>query len=405
MSLLARFTHVANNYGKATALGANPFKVRMEKVISPTEAIVNGRQTTLAGTHNYLGLTFDADCIEAAIAALRQEGTGTTGSRVANGSYSHHRGLEDELAEFFGRRHAMVFSTGYQANLGMLSALVGPDDHLVIDADCHASIYDGCKLAGAKVTRFRHNDPADLEKRLRRLAAEGGNKLIVIEGIYSMLGDEAPLREIVEVKKKYGAYLLVDEAHSVGVLGERGRGLAEAAGCEADVDFVVGTFSKSFGSVGGFCVSDMEGFDLLRVASRPYTFTASLPPSVMASVRAALKALQERPELRRKLHDNAALLYGELSRSGFTLGPVVNPIVAVRLEDPETAIRFWNGLLERGVYVNLALPPATPNGWSMLRVSVSAAHSAKQLMHIAAVFRDVAYDLGILEMPVRAAAF
>ena len=299
----------------------------------------------------------------------------------------------------------MVFSTGYQANLGMLATLVGPEDHLIIDADCHASIYDGCKLAGAKVTRFRHNDTQDLETRLRRLQKEEGNKLIVIEGIYSMLGDVAPLAEIVEVKKKYGAYLLVDEAHSVGVLGENGRGLAEVVGCEVDVDFIVGTFSKSLGSVGGFCVSDMEDFDVLRVACRPYAFTASLPPSVMASVRAALRALRGRPDLRRKLHENAHSLYQDMSRSGFLLGPVVNPIIAVQLDCPQTAIRFWNGLLERGVYVNLALPPATPNGMSMLRVSVSAAHTGTQLMHIASVFRDVAYDLGVLDLPVRAAAF
>jgi len=404
MSLLDRFAHLKETYRQASSAGANPFKVRMDKVLSPTEAIVNGRPTPLAGTHNYLGLTFDPACVEAAIEALRTEGTGTTGSRVANGSYSAHRQLENELASFFGRKHCMVFSTGYQANLGMLATLCGPEDHLVIDSDSHASIYDGCKLGTAKVTRFRHNDPVDLDKRLTRLAREGGNKLVVIEGIYSMLGDVAPLKEIVDVKKRHGAYLLADEAHSVGVLGANGRGLAEELGLEDDIDFLTGTFSKSFGSVGGFCVSNEPDFDVLRVACRPYTFTASLPPSVMASVREALNQMRTRPELRQRLHDNARLLFGDLERAGLTLGPMVNPIIAVVLENPAVAVTFWNHLLERGVYVNLALPPATPNGWSMLRVSVSAAHSVKQLKTIAATFQDIAYELGVLELPAQAAA-
>ena len=193
----------------------------------------------------------------------------------------------------------MVFTTGYQANLGVLSALAGRGDHLLLDADSHASIYDGARLAGAQVTRFRHNDPDDLRRRLRVLSSQPGDKLIVVEGIYSMLGDTAPLREIAAVKRETGAWLLVDEAHSLGVLGARGRGLAEAEGVEADVDFVVGTFSKSLGAIGGYCASDLPDFDVLRITSRAYMFTASLPPSIVASVAQGIEAMDRLPELRR----------------------------------------------------------------------------------------------------------
>ncbi|MDH4012178.1 MAG: pyridoxal phosphate-dependent aminotransferase family protein, partial [Desulfobacterales bacterium] len=207
--------------------GEDPFHVIVEKVISSTEAVVNGRNVIMVGTNNYLGLTFDPDCVDAACKAVREEGTGTTGSRMANGSYAAHVALENELAAFFNCPAAIVFSTGYIANLGILSTLTGSGDVILMDADCHASIYDGTRLGSAQVIRFRHNDPADLEKRLQRLGEQTGRTLVVVEGIYSMLGDRAPLREIVDIKRRYGASLLVDEAHSLGVLGEHGRGLAE----------------------------------------------------------------------------------------------------------------------------------------------------------------------------------
>src|SRR5215813_12285950 len=232
------------------AIGADPFGVEMERVVSPTEAIVEGRPTVLVGTNNYLGLTFEPSCVAAATEALETQGTGTTGSRIANGSYGGHTGLEESLARFYGRRSAMAFTTGYQANLGIISTIAGAKDYLIIDADSHASIYDACKMTSATVIRFKHNDAADLDKRLTRLAGTGGNKVIVVEGIYSMLGDQAPLAEFAEVKRKHGAYIVVDEAHSMGVLGAHGRGLAEAAGVESDIDFVVGTFSKSLGAIG-----------------------------------------------------------------------------------------------------------------------------------------------------------
>ncbi|MBC7953853.1 MAG: pyridoxal phosphate-dependent aminotransferase family protein [Rhodospirillaceae bacterium] len=395
MTLLRHLSPLRDAYHRLTQAGGDPFDVGFDAILSPTEGVLNGRSMLLLGTNNYLGLTFDPACAAAAADALQLQGTGTTGSRIANGTYGGHRALEEQLARFYGRRSAMVFTTGYQANLGMLSSLVGPGDHIVIDADSHASIYDGVKLSRATVTRFRHNDPEDLGRRLGRLPT-GGNTLIVVEGIYSMLGDSAPLAEIAAVKQACGAYLLVDEAHSMGVLGKNGRGLAEAAGVEADVDFIVGTFSKSLGAIGGFCVSDMPDFELLRLVSRPYMFTASLPPSIIASVSAALDRLQQEPALRRRLSDNARRLHGALVAAGFVISPEPSPIISIQLASPELAIAFWNRLIDAGIYINLALPPATPRGIALLRSSVSAAHSDEQLDRVVDTMITIAVDLGVI---------
>lgn len=405
MGLFDRFDGLAKVHAVAKSGGQDPFAVRMDRVLSPTEAIIGNRPTILIGTHNYLGLTFDAACIEASQKAAATFGTGTTGSRIANGSYAGHRGLEKTLAAFFGRKHCMVFSTGYQANLGIISTVAGPQDYLLIDADSHASIYDACKLGSATVIRFRHNDPEDLDRRLQKLAGEPGNRVIVAEGLYSMLGDTAPLREFVEVKRKHGAYIVLDEAHSVGTMGENGRGLAEVVGLEDEVDFVVGTFSKSFGAVGGFCVSDMDGFELLRIAARPYMFTASLPPAIIASVTEAVHQVQTRPELRRRLWANVDTLYGGLQKAGFVLGPEKAPVVAITLPDPETAVRFWNGLLRNGVYCALVLPPATPNGLSLCRLSLCAAHTPEQLRRVIDTATKVANEVGAFDVvPAKRAA-
>lgn len=367
-------------------LGIDPFGVQIDRILSPTEGIIQGRPTILAGTNNYLGLTFDPDCIAAARSALETAGTGTTGSRMANGSYAEHRELELDLARFYAKRDAIVFSTGYQANLGMITALVGPGDIVVIDADSHASIYDGCRLSGANTIRFRHNDPEDLAKRMRRLGTDAADALIVVEGVYSMLGDRAPLREFVSVKQEFGATLLVDEAHSMGVLGKKGRGLAEEAGVLADVDYVVGTFSKSLGNTGGFCVSDSANLDVLRYASRPYVFTASLAPATIAATRQALRTLADADDLRQRLRDNAERLHTGLEALGFRLGAPANAVVAVLVGDKLEALRFWDHLLKHGVYVNLMVPPATPDNESLLRCSVSAAHTPAQIDAICAAF-------------------
>lgn len=400
MTVLAKFAPLKEAYDLLRAHGADPFSVQFEEITSPTEGMLNGRRTILLGSNNYLGLTFDESCIEKSAEAVHAQGTGTTGSRIANGSYAGHRELEQKLAAFYGRRECMVFSTGYQANLGLLSTVAGRGDHLVIDADSHASIYDGSRLGHAEVVRFRHNDADDLYKRLRRLQDQPGDRIIVVEGLYSMLGDTAPLKEIAQVKREMGACLIVDEAHSMGVLGANGRGLAEQDGVEADVDFIVGTFSKSLGSVGGFCLSNDPDFNILRVACRPYMFTASLPPSVIASTLQALVRMQECPELRTRLMSNAKRLYDGLNALGFQTGPQPNPVVSVVMPDRTFAIAFWNALLESGLYLNLALPPATPTGSPLLRTSVSAAHTVDQIDTAIELFAEVGRQLGVL--PARA---
>ena len=393
MDLFDKYALVAGRHGKLLQAGADPFGVCLDELTSATEARINGRDTILVGTNNYLGLTFDPECMAAAAAAIQAYGTGTTGSRIANGTYGLHRDLETEIASFLKRRSAMIFPTGYQANLGMLAGLAGPRDVILMDADSHSSIYDGCRLSGATVIRFRHNDPDDLDRRLGRLQDQGECKLIVVEGIYSMLGDRAPLAEFAEIKRRHGAYLLVDEAHSLGVLGANGRGAAEEQGIEDDVDCVVGTFSKSLGSVGGFGASDHPKFDALRFCSRPYMYTASSCPSSVASVLAAFRQMARRPELRARIWDNARTLYDGLVAAGFDICSPMSPIIAVRLPDERSAVFAWNRLLEHGIYVNLALPPGTPNGVCLLRCSVSAAHTAPQIEEIRRRFAGVAAEL------------
>lgn len=393
--LFDKFDALDETRERLLGAGVNPFHVRMDRVKSATEAVIDGRDVILFGTNNYLGLTFDPTCMEAARSAIAHEGTGTTGSRIANGTYAIHQDLEAALAAFFKRRSAMVFSTGYQANLGVLAGLLGPGDTVLIDADNHASIYDGCRLGGADIVRFKHNDAADLDRRLGRLEAGGARALIVVEGVYSMMGDCAPLDEFAAVKERHGAYLMVDEAHSLGIYGDNGRGNAERDGVEDAVDFVVGTFSKSLGAIGGYAVSNHPRFELLRLASRPYMFTASPSPSNVASVLAALKVISSTDEHRLRLWQNADVLHGGLSALGLTICAPPGPIIAVRLDDELQAFGFWKRLLDQGVYTNLAIPPGTPNGISMLRCSVSAAHSDGQIEKIIAAFAMVAGELGL----------
>ena len=397
MALLSKFDDMRAALQALAAGGRNPFDMRFEKILSATEAVLEGRACLLFGTNNYLGLTFDESCIAASVSAVRAGGTGTTGSRIANGTYGDHVLLERKIAEFYGKRAAMIFTTGYQANLGLISTLAGRDDHLLIDADSHASIYDACKLSAAEVIRFRHNDAGDLARRLGRLKGSAGNCIIVTEGIFSMLGDSAKLREIAGVKREMGATLIVDEAHSLGTRGKHGRGVCEDAGVEGDVDFVVGTFSKSLGAIGGFVVSDLPDFDLLRIACRPYMFTASLPPAVVGSVTAALSRISTDASLGERVRVNSGKLYRALAQEGFAVGPEPNAIVALKMPDTEAAVRFWNRLLDQGVYANLALPPATPGSLSLIRCSISAAHSDAQIDSALSIMIAVGRELGILD--------
>ncbi len=391
MDLLAKHAHFVERHKRMIELGVKDVGVCVDEILSPTRAMIKGRETVLAGTNNYMGITFNEACIEAGKHALDVCGTGTTGSRMANGNYAMHAKLEAELAKFLNREQVIVFTTGYQANLGMISGLAGAKDTVYLDADSHASIYDACSVSGAQLVRFRHNDPDNLAKRLARAndAGETG-RLVVLEGIYSMFGDRAPLKEFIDVKREYGYTLLLDEAHSFGVLGENGRGLADEAGLEDEVDFVVGTFSKSIGSIGGFGASNHPMFNVLRYAARAYMFTASSSPATIATSSAALRQLSEHPELRDRLRHNSTRLHRGFKDLGLKMCcDEVSPVVAVFVDDEPSTITMWNALLEEGVYVNLALPPGTPNSSCLLRCSVSAAHTDDDIDKIIAMFANV----------------
>jgi 8-amino-7-oxononanoate synthase len=389
MNLLDKLDAVAAARKALLPEGIDVFGTPIEEVYSSTEAKIGGRRILFLGTNNYLGLTFASECLQAAHAAIDSEGTGTTGSRMANGSYSGHRALERELADFYHCHSCIVFTTGYQANLATISGLAGTGDVVLIDGDSHASIYDGCRLSGAEIIRFRHNDMADLDKRLRRLGERSRSTLIIAEGIYSMLGDRAPLADIVRLKNTYNSILLLDEAHSLGVLGHTGQGLVEETGLIDGVDFITGTFSKSLGGIGGYCVSNHPQLDQLRYVSRPYIFTASPTPATIASTRAALKLLHDGIGLRQQLWKNAHQLYSRLHELGYQLGPEPSPVIANILDTPQQALTLWKGLLEHGVYVNLILPPAAPDGKSLVRCSVSAVHTSEQMDYVGQSFAEL----------------
>ena len=375
----------------------DPFSMVMERVLSPTVAVCNGRETILLGTYNYMGMTFDPDVIAAGKRALDDFGSGTTGSRVLNGTYAGHREVEAALRDFYTMDHAMVFSTGYQANLGIISTMAGKGDYIVLDIDSHASIWDGCKMGDAEVVPFKHNDIEAMDKRLGRIP-EGAGKLVVLEGVYSMLGDIAPLKEMIAVAKRHGAMVLVDEAHSMGFIGPNGRGVAEDQGVLGEVDFVIGTFSKSVGTVGGFCVSNHPKFEILRLVCRPYVFTASLPPSVVATAATSIRKLMHGSNKRAHLWENSRVLHKGLRELGFQLGTpeAQSAIIAVIMPDLEKGAAMWQALLEEGLYVNLARPPATPAGMTLLRCSLCAEHTAEQVQTILAMFERAGKATGII---------
>jgi 7-keto-8-aminopelargonate synthetase-like enzyme len=395
--LLSKFDALAAERAGVLQAGVrDPFSIVMQEVRSPTEAVIDGRETILLGTYNYMGMTFDPDVIAAGQKALATFGAGTTGSRVLNGTYQGHKECEDALKDFYGMDHAIVFSTGYLANLGIVSTLAGKGDFIILDADSHASIYDGCYLGNADIVRFKHNSAEDLEKRLRRLPPEAG-KLVILEGVYSMLGDIAPLKELVAIAKAHGAMVLVDEAHGMGFFGENGRGVYEAAGVADDVDFVIGTFSKSVGTVGGFCVSNHPKFEILRLVCRPYVFTASLPPAVVACAATSIRKLMHAGDKRARLWDMSRKLHGGLLAHGFKLATATpeSAIVSVLMPDQETTVRMWQAMLELGVYVNMSRPPATPAGVFLLRCSLCAEHSSEQLETVLKRFAMAAAAVGL----------
>jgi 8-amino-7-oxononanoate synthase len=376
--------------------GPLPFDTVIEEVLGPTEVVIAGRRTLMCGSNNYFGLSFHPAVLEASRLALERHGAGTTGSRAANGTYAAHRRLEAAFAARYGKRHGLVFTTGYQANLGLIAGLCGPDDTILLDAESHASIYDGARLSSAQTFAFRHNSAADLARKLAR-RPEPGRCLVVVEGLYSISGDTAPLAEIADVCRSAGACLMVDEAHSFGAYGERGLGRAEADGVLPHVDFIVGTFSKALAGVGGFCVSDHEALRLLHFAARPYVFTASGSPANIAGVEAALAVLEATPELREQLWSNVRRARAGLSRLGFSIGRAESPIVPITIGDADRAVAFWRGLLEAGLYANIVLPPGCPPDGCLLRTSYTAAHTAADIDRALSIFERVGRELSIID--------
>jgi 8-amino-7-oxononanoate synthase len=379
--------------------GPRPFDTVIDEISSPTEVVIGGRRTLMCGSNNYFGLSFHPDVIAAAQAAVAREGAGTTGSRAANGSYAAHRRLEHAFAQAYGKSRAMVFSTGYQANLGVISGLCSSGDTVIVDLESHASIYDGARLSGAQFFAFRHNSASDLARKLARVD-DTSSCLVVAEGLYSISGDVGALREIAAACRDAGAFLMVDEAHSFGVYGERGLGYAEEQGVLHSVDFIVGTFSKALAGIGGYAVSDHDALRLLHFASRPYVFTASGSPANIAGVEMALRILLSDGRLKEKLWANVRRVRSGLAALGFKIGPTESPIVPIEIGTAEQAVTTWAALLEAGVYTNIVLPPACRPDGCLLRTSYSAAHTPAQIDEALGIFESVGRAMNVIGAPV-----
>jgi 8-amino-7-oxononanoate synthase len=395
MDLLDKLRTVEKRIARVPDGSPKPGLTVIDRVLGPCEVVVRGRPTLMFGSNNYLGLTLHPDVVEAARRAVVEYGTGTTGSRTANGTLALHEALERQFCDWFGKRHALIFSTGYQANLSLIGGLCGPGDVVLIDSDSHASIYDATRQTASQVIGFRHNSPESLRRKLERLPAEGRNRLVVVEGLYSIRGDAAPLRDIVTVCRAHDAYLLVDEAHSLGTYGPTGLGCAEDQGVLDEVDFVVGTFSKSLAGIGGVCVSDHAELRALHYLARAYVFTASGSPSNIASVSAAVSVVRSHPELREQLWANVRRLRQGLRELGYAIGATESPIIPILTGDEARTVALWQRLLEEGVYVNLIVPPGCPVDECVLRASCSAAQTPEHLTRALDIFGRVAADLGV----------
>lgn len=357
--------------------GPNPLEPCIERFVSPVRAVVDGRDMLLMGSNNYLGLTHDQACIDAGLSAIKDFGAGATASRVASGTIKEHVEIEAEIAAMLGKRSGVLFTTGFMANTGLLAGLMAPGDVLLIDEDCHASIYDAARLSAGRYVKFRHNDPDDLELKLR--SVDASLKVIVTESVFSAMGDTAPLKDIVAVKRRHGAALIVDEAHSFGLYGKHGRGFCADAGVTGDVDIVVGTFSKAVGAIGGFAASSYPGFENLGYLARPYMFTAAPSAAMISMARVALRRIQEGSDLRERLWSNVAWFRSAVSELGYRLNPPGAPMATITMDTMVEGYRLWCHLYESGVYVNALMPPATPQNKFALRLSVSAAHSRQEL--------------------------
>lgn len=377
----------------AKETGIYPYFIPLDKN-EGTEVLYQGRHVIMCGSNNYLGLTTHPKVREAAIEAINLYGTSCTGSRFLNGNMTMHETLEAELADWVGKESALVFSTGMQVNLGTISALVGRGDIIILDKDDHASIVDGAFLSGGKIERYRHNDMDHLERVLESLPANIG-KLLVVDGLFSMEGDIAPLPEIVPLCKKYGVRLMVDDAHAMGVLGG-GRGTAAHFNMTDDADLIMSTFSKSFASLGGFVAGETDVIEFIKHHARSLIFSASIPPSNTATALAALEVMREEPERVERVNQIADFMRKEYQNLGFDTGHSVTPVIPILIGDDQLTFMTWKLLFENGVFVNPVISPAVAPGRQLLRTSYMATHTDEQLGRVLEIFKQVGTELGLI---------
>ncbi len=377
----------------AQAAGLYPYFLPLEDT-EGTEVVVDGRRILMIGSNNYLGLTTDPRVRQASIDAVARYGTSCTGSRFLNGTLKLHQELEARLAAFVGKQAALVFSTGYQVNLGTISSLVQRGDVVVLDKDDHASIVDGCAMALGEMRRFTHNDMAHLDRMLGAIDPKAG-RMVVVDGVYSMGGDLAPLPEIIPVCRKHGARLMVDDAHSLGVMGN-GRGTAAHFGVTDQVDLIMGTFSKSFASLGGFIAGDADVIHYIQHHARSLIFSASMPASNVAAVLAALEIMETEPERVERLWDVTERMRAGLKALGFNMGPSVTPIIPIQTGDVATTILAWKKCFDAGLYTNAVLAPAVPPDQCLLRTSYMATHTDEQIDRAIGILGEVGRELGLI---------
>ena len=366
-------TEGKHNYDIVKDKGIYPY---FHKLLSGQDVVVNmeGKRTIMLGSNNYLGLTNHPKVIEAGVEAIKKYGSGCSGSRFLNGTLDLHLKLEREIADFLHKEEAVTFSTGFQSNLGVISAIVGRNDYIICDKENHASIYDGCKLSYGKMLRYNHNDMADLESKLKFVPKESG-VLIITDGVFSMSGDICNLPKIVELAKKYGARVMVDDAHGLGVIGKTGRGTGEYFGLEDEIDLIMGTFSKSLASLGGYVAGKKEVIEYIKHTSRPYIFSASITPASVSTALTALNILKSEPERVKRLNDISDYMRKCLKERGVSIIESRTPIIPIYTYDDEKTFLACKMLLENGVYVNPVVSPATPVGKSLLRTSYTANHT------------------------------
>ena len=375
--------------------GIYPYFTTVESS-SETKVTISGKRLIMIGSNNYLGLTTHPKVVEAAIKAIEKYGSGCTGSRFLNGNLDIHHELEEKLAEFMKKEAALVFSTGFQTNQGAISTIVQKGDGVFIDREDHASIVDGCRLSFGKVFKFKHNDIDDLDRVLATYGGDLKGRLIVIDGVYSISGEIAILPEIVEVARKHDANVMVDDAHAIGMLGDIGNGTASHFGLIDEVDITMGTFSKSFASLGGYIVGDTDVMSFIKHNSRALIFSAAMPPSAVATVLASLEIIQNEPERQQRLNQVASRMRKEFGLLGFDTGPSETAIIPIKIGSNEQTFTFWKELYENGVYANAIVSPAVPPGEGLMRTSYMATHTDEEMDQVLEVFKKAGKKLGTI---------